>query len=484
MKKLLLSVALLVGAMGANAQLADGSIAPDFTVTDINGNSHNLYSYLDQGYTVVMDLNATWCGPCWNYHTGGALEDLWLNHGPTGATGVSAGTTNDVIVFMIESDGTTNAADLNGTGGNTLGDWTAGVNFIIVDDAAVAGLYNLTYYPTIFTVCPNRIVEETGQIDAASHYAKAGACPIASGVNNPGLIGYTGVTASCASVDIKVNLQNLGSDVLTAATIEVLDGATVEATYNWTGSLATYGIEEVTVGSVTPTAATTYTIVITSADDDASNNTLTQLISPATESLDATVTVQIVTDQYASETTWELRDGANTLLASGGPWTNLSAGGTTPQTPVDVAVGANDCFVFTIFDSYGDGMDAGYGAGSFTVTDQSGTTLVSGGAFADDATGSFKTGNVQSAGIGELSIQDVKVFPNPATDVINVTFNAENSDYLVSLTDLQGRVMASSNVNASGVQTVSFPVADLAVGSYIVTISTGTGMHTEKVVIK
>ena len=29
------------------AQLPDGSIAPDFTATDINGVEHNLYSYLD-----------------------------------------------------------------------------------------------------------------------------------------------------------------------------------------------------------------------------------------------------------------------------------------------------------------------------------------------------------------------------------------------------------------------------------------------------
>ena len=86
MKKILLSAILCSTLFASNsiAQLPDGSIAPDFTTVDINGNTHNLYDYLDQGYTVVMDISATWCPPCWSYHQGGALEDLWANHGPAG----------------------------------------------------------------------------------------------------------------------------------------------------------------------------------------------------------------------------------------------------------------------------------------------------------------------------------------------------------------------------------------------------------------
>ena len=62
MKKTLLLVTSLVlfGVMETKAQLADGSIAPDFTFTDMNGKVQNLYSYLNAGQSVVVDISATW----------------------------------------------------------------------------------------------------------------------------------------------------------------------------------------------------------------------------------------------------------------------------------------------------------------------------------------------------------------------------------------------------------------------------------------
>ena len=89
------------------AQLPDGSIAPDFTTTDIYGNAHNLYDYLDEGYTVILDISATWCGPCWNYHSGGTFEEIWEAHGPAGQPGVGPNTTDDVMILWFEGDPST-----------------------------------------------------------------------------------------------------------------------------------------------------------------------------------------------------------------------------------------------------------------------------------------------------------------------------------------------------------------------------------------
>ena len=132
MKKLLLSVAVFGSIFSSKAQLPDGSIAPDFTVTayqswlsaaGMNSNgTYKLYDYLDAGYTVILDVSATWCGPCWSHHLTGALDDLYINHGPAGQLGVSPTTTNDVMVIWLDGDGTTaDATMLDGSG--SIGNW-------------------------------------------------------------------------------------------------------------------------------------------------------------------------------------------------------------------------------------------------------------------------------------------------------------------------------------------------------------------------
>ena len=503
MKKLLLSAAILFGAATAvNAQLADGSVAPNFTVTDINGNSHTLYDYLDNGYTVIMDMSATWCPPCWSYHTAGTLEDVWMNHGPAGAPGVSATTTDDVVVFYIEADASTTSADLNGTGGNTQGDWVTGVDYYIVDDASLNGPYALSYFPTIYTICPNRILTESGQASATQHYSVVGNCESANGTTNGALLAYTGEDVTCGGpVAMSVDLQNMGTGALTAATIEVFDGATSVLSYNWSGNLATYDIESVNLGTVSPTNTTTYSIQITSTDDNASDNTLSQTINTAQET-NISITVDLLTDDYASEIYMEIRNSSNQLIWSEGNegvQGNFDTGSTTPPTdntnpfanntpyswPVNLP--AVDCYTFTIFDFYGDGVgSAQWGGtdGSWDIKDNTGAIILSESAadFGGSDEGLVKNNSV---GLGELAIEGVKVFPNPANEVLNVTFDANNTDYTVELTDLQGRTVATQTFNGvTGLQTVNFSVADVATGSYIVTISNDAVSHTENVVIK
>ncbi len=165
---LLLSAFALFCSHQAIAQLQNGSQAPNFTVTDVNGQTYTLYTLLDQGYTVYLDFFATWCGPCWNYHNQHAFENIWQQYGPPG--------TNEAFCFQIEGDPNTNTACIFGPSGcnnNTWGDWTDGVSYPIVDNAAVADLYNINFYPTIYMVCPaDRKVYVVGQLNATGLWQK------------------------------------------------------------------------------------------------------------------------------------------------------------------------------------------------------------------------------------------------------------------------------------------------------------------------
>ena len=61
MKRLLtLFVFCMTLSYASFAQLPDGSIAPDFTITTLDGESINLYEVLDAGKSVVLDLSATY----------------------------------------------------------------------------------------------------------------------------------------------------------------------------------------------------------------------------------------------------------------------------------------------------------------------------------------------------------------------------------------------------------------------------------------
>ncbi len=92
---------------------------------------------------------------------------------------------------------------------------------------------------------------------------------------------------------------------------------------------------------------------------------------------------------------------------------------------------------------------------------------------------------LSEAGVNELNAENVVVYPNPATSVLNVSFDANASDYSISVIDLQGRTVASTNVsNVSGQQVVSIPVANLAKGSYLVRVSSNGASTVQNVVIK
>ena len=63
MKRILLTLALGLGLLTANAQTSL-TTAVDFTVTDVHGEVHNLFSILNDGKHVIVDFFFTTCPPC------------------------------------------------------------------------------------------------------------------------------------------------------------------------------------------------------------------------------------------------------------------------------------------------------------------------------------------------------------------------------------------------------------------------------------
>jgi hypothetical protein len=507
MKKLLLSTAILLAGVSANAQLAPGSVAPNFTVTayqpwlstagSASNGSFTLYDYLDQGYTVFLDVSATWCGPCWNYHLNGALEDIYAAHGPSGAPGVSSTTTDDVMVIWIEGDGqTADATMLDGSG--SIGNWiepAAGnqIQFPMANPASalantINNDYAIAYFPTIYRICPNRIIEEVGQLAASALYATVPACPPpASAPADVAALSYTGAAVHCeGAYTPSVQIQNNGTSPLTSATVTITQGGTTVSTGTYSGSLSTYGVANVTCSPIANfTGGAIVCTVTTAGDASAANNAMNTNVAAAANAVSQYITVNISTDYYASETSWAIKSSTGATVAQGGGnWADMTTGqaGFTVQAPQLVTLNPSQCYTFEITDSYGDGICCAYGDGAYSLVDANGTTIASGGEFGEIDTRAFKTG---ALGMDELATIAMNVYPNPASSEVNVSFEATNNDYAVALMDLQGRVIAAKNMtNLNGTQVVSFSTENVAKGSYIVTVTVDGLTTTKNVVIK
>lgn len=482
MKKIFTLVVLFAAfTFTANAQLSDGSTAPDWTLTDLNGDEHHLYEYLDNGYSVVLDFSAVWCGPCWGYHTSGALEDLYENHGPAGMAGVSEETTDDVMVFMIEGDNGS-IDNLNGIGTGTQGNWVEGTLYPIIADPSITAPYQIGYWPTIYTVCQDRTVTESGQVGTSAHYAVASACGFAQFATDARLTSLDSPLSFCGDEYVaEITIQNLSTEtVLTTATITVAQDGTELLSYDWTGSLETYATDQVTLPAISGFNSTDpldFNISIIEDMDDSNNSVSGVIQSPYAA---AYITVEVYTDNYGSETTWDVRDGSNAIVASGGPYTD----GTNELFSELVSLTNVECYEFNIYDAYGDGICCAWGDGYFNVLDENGVAIISGGEFIDFDSRTFKN-EMAAVSVEEISaIANVNVYPNPVNETANVVFNlTSNVDTNIEIVNILGEVVYTENLGTltNGQHTTVVDVQGLTNGIYFLNIISEGNIVSKKI---
>jgi hypothetical protein len=442
MKKIpALMICLATAVPSLFAQLPTGSLAPDFNVQDINGNYVHLYDILAEDKIVLMEVTATWCPPCWSYHNSGSLKDFYNQHGPAGD--------NKARVLTVEGDPATNVACLYGQSGcsdYSPGNWVAGTPYPIIDNSAIATSYQVTYYPTLFIICPNKRLITVGQLSPDDLWDLATTCPVAYGQHNAGIYDYTPGTRLYEICDTQAlgpqfRLINLGATALTEATVQMSWDTEVVSTYQWTGNLATY--EEAFI-SLNPYMATTPGTLITeltsvnngALDADASNNIKSNSYQDSKSFNTQQILLKLRTDAYGAETYWELRDEQGNVLDYGGNQAVGPNGGgllnNAPQGPGmygnnvlikdTLTVPGPGCYSIHFVDYYGDGMCCTFGNGYYRLynLDNPAVPVISGGTFGAYDSRAFGVGTVVSAGTTPDAWPLLSVFPNPASDQVQI----------------------------------------------------------------
>lgn len=142
----LVSIILIFFSFNINckSQLPYGSVAPDFTLTDINGNEWNLYEQLDKNKYIIIDFMTQWCGPCWNFHEKGVFKELYEKHGPDGS--------GKLLIFMVELS---NASIDCLNGGNNCENWLETIDYPVFITNEITTKYDVNYYPTMYLICPD-----------------------------------------------------------------------------------------------------------------------------------------------------------------------------------------------------------------------------------------------------------------------------------------------------------------------------------------
>jgi hypothetical protein len=474
----------------SHAQLPANSVAPDFTLVDINGYTRSLSEYLAAGKTVIIDISATWCGPCWNYHESGALEDLYYTYGPGGS--------DEVVVLFVEGDNLTSVESLYGTNmpgdsGVTQGDWTLHSPYPIINNGDFSTLYQINYFPTIYRICPNGIVNEIPQLDFDGLVDNINTnCETLTGAQQNAKLDFDDLkVCNGNAISPKATITNYGLEPITSATIELRIGDDVLATKEYTGNLAMFDDTTVTFDPVVLSGGDYYKAVVSNINGVAPMNGQTTsrpfAVNETNEGYND-ITIKVYTNNYANEISWAIKDGSGEVVVSGGPYQAgggdmFGGGGPDANTTkiVEATLPGTDpeCYSVEMYSSSGYGWIVGDTPHGIEISSASGlmfSQFVANFGSELDIPAAFKTNGL--LGVPTKQAPAFGMFPNPTSGLMNLsTTEAVN----VVISDLDGKIVYR---NANLGDGSSIDLGALQKGMYVARISGEHFQKTEKVIVK
>ena len=257
------------------------------------------------------------------------------------------------------------------------------------------------------------------------------------------------INASCDhEKSFNFNITNIGTETLTSIKFNA-QVADVTRLFEWTGELPPCDNTKMSFVVDIPFGNYTGVLSIIEVNGQPFDKSVTfnaECLEWAEVNVEAETTnikVYVVQDQYGEQVTWNIINSAGETVAHGGPYTHLVGSGSTQINVSNVTnLPANDCYLFRIFDSNGNGICCNYGNGYYYLKDASGNRFIEGdGDFGSEARHTF---TINSTLAVESNVQEtLKVYPNPANDYLMV----EGAMTQLEVFNTVGQCLLSRTVN-------------------------------------
>ncbi|MEM1002090.1 MAG: T9SS type A sorting domain-containing protein [Bacteroidota bacterium] len=278
-----------------------------------------------------------------------------------------------------------------------------------------------------------------------------------------------------------VFLVNSGNQNLISARIEYQIDNEAPTVVNWTGNLASLSEELIASPSYPGLSegAHSFTIRVFDpngvSDENSSNDTFVSRFNIAPEVLTEEVTLNLITDNFGFETTWEIRDSQDNLIDQG-PSIPPYGNNATIEETITIS-NIDECYTFTLFDSFGDGICCGFGTGSYNLQDENGNILIEGGDFGRFESVTFNV--VEALSIEDFKLENFSLYPNPTEDILNIDAKGKIQDFNFSIFNTLGQkvISGSSSIGFSAVT-----MSSLQNGLYFVSIEANGQSLTQKLI--
>ncbi|HOI87285.1 MAG TPA: T9SS type A sorting domain-containing protein [Lentimicrobium sp.] len=210
------------------------------------------------------------------------------------------------------------------------------------------------------------------------------------------------------------------------------------------------------------------------ADDYNRNDTIVHDFAKALQA-SRSVLVKVRTDNNPHETTWEIKNMAGEVVASGGPYTQS---GTIINT--DVELPADGCYDFFVYDAGGNGICCTNGAGFVRLSSGS-VTITQGTDFGAMLTAQF---DVLSVGTSLLpATAGLQLYPNPAGETVYAEYTSDfNRTLKITVINQLGQVVYTTSRRAFAGETDTFEInsGNWPAGIYMMFTDDGTTRSSRK----